>query len=180
MLEKVGDQGLTQAHTHTYVCLLCGGGDQICLLPQVTVPFWRGHAWRCPHFEPGVGYIYVCATTKNTVFIPTPLLIFLADFYAWRLTAESNVRLRWQYGQLYKVLMWIVCVCVCVCNGQSFFFFFKGDLQNPTVTKKTPTSYSVRPVTCASHAIWLKLEQFWTVLKGTGLYTVTDSISMKL
>lgn len=49
--------------------------------------------------------VYVCATTKNIVFIPTPPLISLADFYASLLTAESSVRHRWQCVQLHKVCM---------------------------------------------------------------------------
>lgn len=79
------DRG-AHTHTHIYVCKVVGE-DQICLLLQVTVPFWRGHAWRCPHFEPGVGCMCVWNYQEHCFHSSSAF-----DFFSWllRLTFDSR------------------------------------------------------------------------------------------
>lgn len=104
------------------------------LITQVTVPFWRGHAWRRPHFEPGVGCMRVC-NHREHCFHSDPSF----DFFSWllRLTLDSREPVSDTGGNVSNytgsVCEGYLCMSVFVLANH----FFEGHLQNPTVTKKS-------------------------------------------
>lgn len=69
----------SRSYRGAHIRLWSDGRDQTCLLPQVSVPFWLGHAWHYPHFEPSVGLMHA-KTSKNIVFILAHLWFFLLTF----------------------------------------------------------------------------------------------------
>lgn len=134
-----------------YVCKVVGE-DQICLLLQVTVPFWRGHAWRCPHFEPGVGCMCVWNYQEHCFHSSSAF-----DFFSWllRLTFDSRKQCQTQMAMCpitQGVYGWF-------CPGQSFF---KGYLQNPTITKKRLITSKASDMRLRCHLTQIRL-----VLEGS-------------
>lgn len=98
----MGDQGLTEGHTHTHVYIsVKWWGDQICLLPRLLRLSGEVMHDAVPTLNLVLG-----ATTKNIVFIPTPPLILFFFFFKLTFTPLSDAG-----GSVSNY---------CVCKGPSF------------------------------------------------------------